>query len=207
MSFRTHSALGRWALAFALLLALSTPLAAATHEPHAHSPSAPEAAQAPAHAELAPGAPAAAGCCAMADAAESATPKAAGCAAGDHACCAKCEHGSQPGAASCCAGHMGDHAAAHAGHHPGMTAPVLEGDAKPAESCGHGGDAATCCAGCDHCQKAEGGGCCAGHAAMAKKAAFACPMHPAVTGAEGGKCAECGMKLEAVAPSGETKKP
>lgn len=203
MSSRIPSALGRSALAFALLLAFSAPLAAVAHEPHAHSPGAPEAAQ----AELAP---AAAGCCAMADAAKSDTPKAAGCAAGDHPCCAKCEHCSQPGATSCCAGHgaMGDHAAGHAGHHPGMAAPAAHpGDAKTAHSCGQGGDPATCCAGCDHCKNAEGGGCCAGHAAMAEKAAFACPMHPAVTGAEGGKCAECGMKLEAVAPGGETKKP
>lgn len=28
--------------------------------------------------------------------------------------------------------------------------------------------------------------------------AYACPMHPEVTGKEGDKCSKCGMKLEAV---------
>lgn len=28
--------------------------------------------------------------------------------------------------------------------------------------------------------------------------AYACPMHPEVTGKEGEKCSKCGMKLEAV---------
>lgn len=31
------------------------------------------------------------------------------------------------------------------------------------------------------------------------KTAFACPMHPEITGAENDMCSKCGMKLEAVA--------
>lgn len=35
--------------------------------------------------------------------------------------------------------------------------------------------------------------------------AYACPMHPDVTGKEGDKCSKCGMKLEAVASADTTK--
>jgi hypothetical protein len=34
--------------------------------------------------------------------------------------------------------------------------------------------------------------------------AFACPMHPEVTGKEGDTCSKCGMKLEAVKDSDST---
>jgi len=34
--------------------------------------------------------------------------------------------------------------------------------------------------------------------------AYACPMHPEVTGKEGDKCSKCGMKLEAVKSSDST---
>ncbi|MEO7989286.1 MAG: heavy metal-binding domain-containing protein [Chryseolinea sp.] len=32
----------------------------------------------------------------------------------------------------------------------------------------------------------------------AKQVAYACPMHPEITGKEGDSCSKCGMKLEAV---------
>lgn len=34
---------------------------------------------------------------------------------------------------------------------------------------------------------------------------YACPMHPEVTGKEGGKCSKCGMKLEAVKSNDSTE--
>jgi hypothetical protein len=45
------------------------------------------------------------------------------------------------------------------------------------------------------------------HDAMKKDSsqiAYACPMHPEVTGKEGEKCSKCGMKLEAVKTSDST---
>ena len=44
------------------------------------------------------------------------------------------------------------------------------------------------------------------HARMDSTAmTYACPMHPEVTGKEGGKCSKCGMKLEAVKNTDSTK--
>jgi len=34
--------------------------------------------------------------------------------------------------------------------------------------------------------------------------AYACPMHPEVTGKEGDTCSKCGMKLEAIASADST---
>ncbi|MBI1767144.1 MAG: hypothetical protein HYR67_02075 [Bacteroidetes bacterium] len=36
--------------------------------------------------------------------------------------------------------------------------------------------------------------------------AYACPMHPEVTGKDGDKCSKCGMKLEAVKKADSTEK-
>lgn len=36
------------------------------------------------------------------------------------------------------------------------------------------------------------------HKADSTATAYACPMHPEITGKEGDKCSKCGMKLEAV---------
>lgn len=197
---------GLLALAFTLLITLAGPLAAATHEPHAHSAAAPEAAQAAAQAELAPEA-AAHGCCPMA-ADDHATPMAKGCKVGDHgSCCGDCPHCAKMAAAhpehahgamaAVPEAHPAGHEAAPASGCCAMATPKVED--KSADDCCKGGDAAACCDACDHCAKAEGGGCC-GHGAARMgepKAAFACPMHPAVTADEAGKCPECGMKLEA----------
>ena len=38
-----------------------------------------------------------------------------------------------------------------------------------------------------------------------KKMAYACPMHPEVTGKEGDTCSKCNMKLEAVKSTDTTK--
>lgn len=35
--------------------------------------------------------------------------------------------------------------------------------------------------------------------------AYACPMHPEVTGKEGDKCSKCGMKLEAIKSGDSTE--
>ncbi len=35
--------------------------------------------------------------------------------------------------------------------------------------------------------------------------AYACPMHPEVTGKDGDKCSKCGMKLEAVKSADSTE--
>ncbi|MDX1998888.1 MAG: heavy metal-binding domain-containing protein [Thermoanaerobaculia bacterium] len=177
MSTNALSSRGRFALACAFLITFGSPLAA-RHDHSAASPAAPEAAQAPAKAELAPEAPAASGCCAMAAAAPAAKSE------GGHDCCAKCAHCSAPGATSCCAGHDSKaeaghaHAAhgAHAGHaghgaghpHPGAAkaegagcCAMAGGHDKAEDACCQGGP--DCCADCEHCQKAAGGGCCAKH--------------------------------------------
>jgi hypothetical protein len=39
----------------------------------------------------------------------------------------------------------------------------------------------------------------------ASDVAYACPMHPEVTGKDGDKCSKCGMKLEAVKKSDSTE--